>query len=75
VDPLGLFNPTKGISAAGNAVIAGASAASGGVKIAIAVGLSPAAATGVGALGGNLGSAEWFRDCSEASLARTGRQA
>jgi RHS repeat-associated protein len=49
-DPLGLFNPAKGISAAGNSVIAGFSAASGGVKVAIATGLSPATLTGVGAL-------------------------
>jgi RHS repeat-associated protein len=50
IDPTGLFNPAKGVSAIGNAAIAGFSAGSGGVKIAIAVGLSPAATTGVGAL-------------------------
>ena len=50
VDPLGLFNPAKGASAFGNAAIAGWSAASGGLKLAIATGLAPAAATGVGAL-------------------------
>jgi hypothetical protein len=50
VDPLGLFNPTKALSALGNASIAGYSAGAGGVKIAAAVGLSPAATTGVGAL-------------------------
>ncbi len=50
VDPTGLFNPAKGLSALGNATIAGFSAGSGGVRIAIAVGLSPAATTGVGAL-------------------------
>lgn len=50
IDPMGLFNVAKGVSALGNAVIAGFSAGSGGVKVAIAVGLSPAATTGVGAL-------------------------
>lgn len=50
VDPMGLFNVAKGASALGNAAIAGFSAGSGGAKIAIAVGLSPAATTGVGAL-------------------------
>lgn len=50
VDPTGLFNVAKGVSALGNAAIAGFSAGSGGVKLAIAAGLSPAAATGVGAL-------------------------
>lgn len=50
VDPAGLFNVVKGVSALGNAAIAGFSAGSGGVKLAIAAGLSPAAATGVGAL-------------------------
>ena len=49
-DPLGLFNPAKGASALGNAAISGFSAASGGLKLAIAAGLSPASATGVGAL-------------------------
>lgn len=47
---MGLFNPAKGASALGNAFIAGMSAGSGGVKIAIATGLAPAAVTGVGAL-------------------------
>jgi RHS repeat-associated protein len=50
LDPLGLFNPSKGISALGNSGIAGWSAASGALKIMIAAGLSPAASTGVGAL-------------------------
>jgi RHS repeat-associated protein len=50
VDPTGLFNFAKGASALGNAAIAGFSAGSGGVKLAIATGLSPAAATGVGTL-------------------------
>lgn len=50
VDPSGLFNPAKGISALGNAAIAGFSAGSGTLKLAIAAGLSPASATGVGAL-------------------------
>ena len=49
-DPLGLLNPAKAAVAVGNAVIAGFSSASGGAKIAIAAGLSPAAVTGVGAL-------------------------
>ena len=47
---MGLLNPTKAVVAVTNAAIAGFSAASGGVKIAIAAGLSPAAVTGVGAL-------------------------
>ena len=50
IDPTGLFNPLKAAVAVGNAGIAGVSAASGGIKISIAVGLSPAAAIGVGAL-------------------------
>ncbi|MBN1570135.1 MAG: RHS repeat-associated core domain-containing protein, partial [Acidobacteria bacterium] len=50
LDPFGLFNPSKGVSALGNAVITGWSAASGVGKWAIALGISPAAATGVGAL-------------------------
>ena len=49
-DPTGLFNPAKGFSPLGNPTIAGFSAGSGGVKISIAVRLSPAATTGVGAL-------------------------
>ena len=50
VDPAGLFNVAKGVSALGNAAIAGFSAGSGSVKLAIAIGLAPAATTGVGAL-------------------------
>jgi RHS repeat-associated protein len=49
-DPNGLINPVKAGVALGNAAIAGASAASGGIKIGIAIALTPAAATGVGAL-------------------------
>jgi RHS repeat-associated protein len=49
-DPSGLFNPTKGLSALGNILISGFTGASGATKIAIAAGLSPASATGVGAL-------------------------
>ncbi|NRF69157.1 hypothetical protein HLB44_19360 [Aquincola sp. S2] len=44
------INPVKAGVALGNATIAGFSAASAGVKVAIAAGLSPASATGVGAL-------------------------
>lgn len=50
IDPLGLFNPAKGLSALGNAAISGFSAGSGATKYAIAAGLSPASATGVGSL-------------------------
>jgi hypothetical protein len=49
-DPLGLFNPMKAASALGNAGIAGFSGAAGFSKIAMAVGISPTAVTGVGAL-------------------------
>src|SRR5439155_22543279 len=49
-DPLGLINPVKAYVAVGNTAIAAYTAASGGLKIAIAAGLSPAAATGLGAL-------------------------
>lgn len=46
----GLFNPAKAASVFGNAAISGFSAASGGLKLAIATGLTPASVTGVGAL-------------------------
>ncbi len=50
IDPAGLFNPAKAISAFGNSIISGVSAASGASKYAVAAGLSPAATTAVGAL-------------------------
>ena len=50
VDPLGLFNPVKGGVAIGNAIISAGSAASGAIKIGIAIALLPTAPTGIGAL-------------------------
>lgn len=50
IDTLGLFNPAKGASAIGNTAISAVAGASGALKLAIAAGLSPASATGVGAL-------------------------
>jgi RHS repeat-associated protein len=50
IDPSGLTNVVKGVSALGNAAIAGASGASAGIKFAIAVALTSAAVTGIGAL-------------------------
>ncbi len=49
-DPYGLFNPAKAASAIVNGFIGTTSAGSGFYKISIAAGISPASATGVGAL-------------------------
>ncbi|WP_035217157.1 RHS repeat-associated core domain-containing protein, partial [Desulfobulbus elongatus] len=76
VDPWGLFNPTKGLSAIGNAAIAGFSAGSGTVKILIAAGASPAALTGVGALPPTAlaGWAAWNFKSSKAAWDRAVKQ-
>ncbi len=49
-DPYGLLNPAKVAVALGNSAIAGWTGAAGYTKLAVAAGVSPAAATGVGAL-------------------------
>lgn len=76
IDPTGLVNAVKAGVALGNAVIAGFSAGSGGVKIAIAVGLSPAAVTGVGALppAALLAWGTWNMKSSKAAMQRSLKQ-
>lgn len=72
VDPTGLLNPAKGVSALGNATMAGFAAGSGGIKMAVAIGLSPAATTGVGALP-PLALASWSAWNFKSSVAAWGR--
>lgn len=71
-DPYGLFNPAKALSAVGNVGIAAWTTTQATVKTAIAIGLAPAAATGVGALppAGLLGWAGWNVKSASAALQR-----
>jgi RHS repeat-associated protein len=76
-DPYGLFNPSKALVAAGNDGIAAYTATSGTVKVAIAIGMLPAAATGVGSLppAALLAWAAWNFRASGAALKRAAIQA
>ena len=76
VDPAGLFNYAKAISALGNAGIAGWTAAAGAMKLGIAVGLIPASATVVGGIPPTALAAwaTWNFKCSRAAWNRSTTQ-